>query len=56
MNDNATSEPMPAWAKALVENVGFLVARIDDLEGQLRDINAQLQVIGDVDEYGNPLR
>lgn len=50
-----TDEQIPAWATALAENVDYLVVRMSDLEDQLRDINQQLQTIGDVDAYGHPL-
>jgi len=44
---------MPAWAKTLSENVDYVSACITDLETRLKDINAQLRTIGNVDEFGN---
>lgn len=59
MSDESATETaadqVPVWAAALVDNVDYLVVRLSDLEDQLRDINQQLQTIGDVNEFGHPL-
>ncbi len=55
MTDSSAAEPMPAWAKAIHDNVEYLIGQLADVETQLADINAQLQTIGDVDEFGHPL-
>ncbi|MGY1751553.1 hypothetical protein [Blastococcus sp. SYSU D01042] len=54
MTDSASPDQPPAWAKQLSDDIGYLTVRLGDIETQLRDINAQLQTIGDVDEFGNP--
>ncbi|TFV66087.1 UNVERIFIED_ORG: hypothetical protein E4P37_07915 [Bacillus sp. AZ43] len=56
MTTDSTSapEPMPAWAGKVIEHLDGIESSLMDIHEVLKNINAQLATIGEVDRWGSP--